>query len=255
MAPIRRYLRISKYTVLECRIYLENPSDIRWLLNARDAVLPRVFAAIRPLVLPKLREENERLFAKKKKGKPVKDVISEEEFEVALFLRESRTRHSLLTRHKEFEDEGGYAVGRGFGEGGGGSGSAAAGIMIESDDEESCLQMRDIPHATEDDDGAGAKRQRDDADGQSDDSPERQRTSKRRKDDGTLSRDADDGDDKKMRFRTNYEGFNIYGWVLCLLVTRKGDKTGTRAATAEPGRQVLMEEWISTQAQGDLPEE
>lgn len=76
MAPIRRYLRISKYTVLECRIYLENPSDIRWLLNARDAVLPRVFAAIRPLVLPKLREENERLFAKKK-GKPVKDVISE----------------------------------------------------------------------------------------------------------------------------------------------------------------------------------
>ncbi|GLA37245.1 hypothetical protein AnigIFM63309_004126 [Aspergillus niger] len=252
MAPIRRYLRISKYTVLECRIYLENPSDIRWLLNARDAVLPRVFAAIRPLVLPKLREENERLFAKKK-GKPVKDVISEEEFDVALFLRESRTRHSLLTRHKEFdEDEGGYAVGRGTGSGPGGAG---AGILIESDDEGEGLEMRDIPQATSDDDGAGAKRQRDDADGQSDDSPERQRTSKRRKDDGTLSRDADDGDDKKMRFRTNYEGFNIYGWVLCLLVTRKVDKTGTRAATAEPGRQVLMEEWISTQAQGDLPEE
>nr|XP_001391922.2 hypothetical protein ANI_1_1052064 [Aspergillus niger CBS 513.88] len=236
MAPIRRYLRISKYTVLECRIYLENPSDIRWLLNARDAVLPRVFAAIRPLVLPKLREENERLFAKKK-GKPVKDVISEEEFDVALFLRESRTRHSLLTRHKEFdEDEGGYAVGRGTGSGPGGAG---AGILIESDDEGEGLEMRDIPQATSDDDGAGAKRQRDDADGQSDDSPERQH----------------DGDDKKMRFRTNYEGFNIYGWVLCLLVTRKGDKTGTRAATAEPGRQVLMEEWISTQAQGDLPEE
>ncbi|GLB13962.1 hypothetical protein AtubIFM61612_001375 [Aspergillus tubingensis] len=256
MAPIRRYLRISKYTVLESRIYLENPSDIRWLLNARDAVLPRVFAAIRPLVLPKLREENERLFAKKK-GKPVKDVISEEEFEVALFLRESRTRHSLLTRHKEFgEEEGGYAVGRGVGGGSGsGSGAAGGGILIESDEEEG-LEMRDIPQASGDDDnGVGGKRQRDDADGQSDDSPERRRTSKRRKDDGTLSRDADDGDDKKMRFRTNYEGFNIYGWVLCLLVTRKGDKTGTRAAPAEPGRQVLMEEWISSQAQGDLPEE
>lgn len=76
MAPVRRYLRISKFSVLECRIYLENPSDSRWLLDSRDPVLPRIFAAIRPLVLPKLREENERLFARKK-GKPVKDVIAE----------------------------------------------------------------------------------------------------------------------------------------------------------------------------------
>lgn len=76
MAPIRRYLRISKYSVLECRIYLDNPSDSRWLLNPGDPVLPRVFAAIQPLVLPKLREENERLWSRKK-GKPVKDVIAE----------------------------------------------------------------------------------------------------------------------------------------------------------------------------------
>ena len=76
MPPIRRYLRISKYSVLESRIYLENPSDTRWLLNPRDPVLPRLFAAIRPLVVPKLREENERLFARKK-GHPVKDVIVE----------------------------------------------------------------------------------------------------------------------------------------------------------------------------------
>jgi hypothetical protein len=45
-------------------------------LNSRDPALPRVFEAIRPLVLPKLREENERLFMRKK-GKPVKDVIAE----------------------------------------------------------------------------------------------------------------------------------------------------------------------------------
>jgi len=76
MAPIRRYLRISKFSVLECRIYLEDPSDTRWLLDSRDPVLPRIFASIRPLVLPKLREENERLFARKK-GKPVKDVLAE----------------------------------------------------------------------------------------------------------------------------------------------------------------------------------
>ena len=76
MAPIRRYLRISNYSVLECRIYLENPSDTRWLLDFRDPVLPRIFTAIRPLVLPKLREENERRWSRKK-SKPVKDVISE----------------------------------------------------------------------------------------------------------------------------------------------------------------------------------
>lgn len=76
MPPIRRYLRISKYSVLECRIYLDTPSDTRWLVESRDPALPRIFSAIRPLVLPKLREENERVFARKK-TRPVKDVIAE----------------------------------------------------------------------------------------------------------------------------------------------------------------------------------
>jgi hypothetical protein len=63
---------------LECRIFLENPSDTRWLLDSsRDnAVLPRIFETIKPLVLPKLREENERALAKKKSN-PVKDVLVE----------------------------------------------------------------------------------------------------------------------------------------------------------------------------------
>ena len=76
MAPIRRYLRISKYSVLECRIYLDNPADTRWLLDPRDPVLRRIFTLIKPLVLPKLREENERAKARKKSN-PVKDVIAE----------------------------------------------------------------------------------------------------------------------------------------------------------------------------------
>lgn len=79
MAPIRRYLRISKYSVLECRIYLDNPSDSRWLLNPQDPILPRVFEVIRPLVLPKLREENERRWLRKK-SKATKDVIAEGNF-------------------------------------------------------------------------------------------------------------------------------------------------------------------------------
>lgn len=77
MAPVRRYLRISKHSVLECRIFLENPADeSRWLLRPKDPALPRVVEAIRPLVLPKLREENERAKGKGKKKNRVKDVVS-----------------------------------------------------------------------------------------------------------------------------------------------------------------------------------
>ena len=84
MAPIRRYLRITKYSVLEVRIYLDNPADAdSWLLKPNLSILPRVIEAVRPLVLPKLREENEN--AKKKSGKKkkgVRDVISQGGFDV-----------------------------------------------------------------------------------------------------------------------------------------------------------------------------
>ena len=83
MAPIRRYLRITKYSVLEVRIYLETPSLAdTWLLRSRDPALPRIIAAVRPLVLPKLREENERAQkgARGGKGKKgVRDVVSQGE--------------------------------------------------------------------------------------------------------------------------------------------------------------------------------
>lgn len=76
MAPIRRYLRITKYSVLECRIYLDNPALAQsWLLNPRNPILPQVIEAIRPLVIPKLREEKERSKKKSAKKKTIKDVI------------------------------------------------------------------------------------------------------------------------------------------------------------------------------------
>lgn len=257
MAPIRRYLRISKYTVLECRIYLDNPSDSRWLLDGRDPVLRRIFAAIRPLVPAKLREENERLFSRKK-GKPVKDVIAEgrlrlrwtwferwkkrtwltrdlaEDFEVSLFLRESRTRHSLLTRYKEFGDEPGQQATSAT------AGTAATGIVIDSDEED--VGLHDIPQASAEDDDTHCKRG---PEADEEDEP----ASKRQRNESPAT------EDKKLRFRTNYEGFNIFGWVLCLLVTRKGGRPGARMASSEPGHQPLLEEWISSQAPGDLDEE
>lgn len=78
MAPLRRYLRITKYSVLECRIYLDNPALAQsWLLNPRDPVLPRVIESVRPLVLPKLREERERSRKKSTKKRGIKDTITE----------------------------------------------------------------------------------------------------------------------------------------------------------------------------------
>ena len=79
MAPVRRYLRISKYSVLECRIYVDNPALVpSWLLHPRNPVLPRVMESVRPLVLPKLMEERERAKKKgtKKKG-AIRDVLVE----------------------------------------------------------------------------------------------------------------------------------------------------------------------------------
>ena len=78
MPPLRRYLRITPHSVLETRIYLDNPLDVsRWLLSTSNPALPRVLEAVRPLVLPKLREENEKAKKGKGKRKGVKDVVVE----------------------------------------------------------------------------------------------------------------------------------------------------------------------------------
>nr|GFD20653.1 hypothetical protein [Tanacetum cinerariifolium] len=92
MAPLRRYLRITKHSVLEVRIYLDRPADAEaWLLKRDNPALPRVIQAIRPLVLPKLREENERGKGRagiKAKKKGVKDVVVE-----------------VMTKQKMFKDK------------------------------------------------------------------------------------------------------------------------------------------------------
>lgn len=167
-----------------------------------------------------------------------------DDFEVALFLRESRTRHSLLSRHKTFEGAG-HPPGddthteRIINDSPDRKGTTRAEIVVESDSDD--VDIGDIPEATTNE-------------GDRDGSPDNERPSKRRKGkQPSRASDSELNEDKKLRFRTNYESFNIYGWVLCLLVTRKG--VVTQATPSEPNRQALMEEWISTQAPGDVDEE
>jgi hypothetical protein len=96
MAPLRRYLRITKHSVLEVRIYLDRPADAdAWLLKRDDPALPHVIQAVRPLVLPKLREENERGKGRggaKAKKKGVKDVVIEGQF-----IQNMPTKDALLS--------------------------------------------------------------------------------------------------------------------------------------------------------------
>lgn len=55
---------------------MDNPALAQsWLLNPRNPILPQVIEAIRPLVIPKLREEKERSRKKSAKKKTIKDVI------------------------------------------------------------------------------------------------------------------------------------------------------------------------------------
>lgn len=169
-----------------------------------------------------------------------------DEFEVAIFLRESRTRHSLLTRNKTFHgkenqdqdlrmelkpdhvsgDTTTNPVNSTDGE-----------IMIESDSEAD-LELHNIPES-EDEVALGKGRR----------SSKKSRTTRR---DQVPPEDTTGGDEKKLRFNTHYESFNIHGWVLCLLITRKGDKTRPSAGLSDSNRQPLMEEWISTQAQASV---
>lgn len=101
--------------------------------------------------------------------------------------------------------------------------------VIDSDSEPE-LDLRDIPEAT--DDGSASI-----------DQPSRKR--KRKASDLIQTGNTDE---KKLGFSTHYESFNISGWVLCLLISRKGDQARPDVATSEP-KQPLMEQWISTQAQ------
>jgi len=65
--------------------------------------------------------------------------------------------------------------------------------------------------------------------------------------------DHDANDDKKLAPRTTYEGFSIYGRVLCLVIKRKGLKDISITSKTASSQQ-MMETWVSTQvaAQADV---
>ncbi|MCJ1262353.1 hypothetical protein MMC22_002223 [Lobaria immixta] len=268
MPPLRRYLRITQYSVLECRIYLDNPADLhRWLLNANSPVLPRVIEAVRPLVLPKLREENARAKAGKGgKKKGWKDVVVEDDFEVAVFLTEVSARHAILRKEKRAKKEKprlGLKEGRLTGSGtrdmpveiGGDEGAE---LLREESQEESGLSLTDIPAAQEDgrdrdssqESGGDEQELFVSDESELEDSRARKPSRSRgRKPTPPVIDDAGEDDKKKMALNTTYDGFSIYGRILCLVVKRRGRAKGKELAGG--AGQAMMEEWIASTQMGE----
>ncbi|KAF1933824.1 uncharacterized protein M421DRAFT_51181 [Didymella exigua CBS 183.55] len=290
MAPLRRYLRITKHSVLEVRVYLDRPADAEaWLLKRDDPALPRVIQAIRPLVLPKLREENERGKVRagaKAKKKGVKDVVVEgrtclststtanftlDDFEVSIFLTELSSRHSVMTKQKMFQDKSRIQSNSGKLTSWLTTGTSdhpmvineleADPRVIEGDDDDA-VNLADIPEAPKR--STRAKRDRTeaekDAGSQANESDEEnlfipETTSKRSKTgaapaDAEVVEDESQDDKKKLGLNTSYEGFSIYGRILCLVVKRRGVRNAAGGATAPVSSQQMLENWVSTQAAG-----
>ena len=150
--------------------------------------------------------------------------ISLDDFEVSIFLTEINSRHSLLVKNKTFKQKAPIKSNSGNKL----TGSGRNRVTIRDEDEEDNVNLDDIP-AVEDID-----REDQDSNGPS-----------------NLDFGGVDDDKKKLGFNTTYEGFSIWGRVLCLFIERKGGP-GTKASGAQGNSQALMQDWIqATQEQKD----
>lgn len=113
--------------------------------------------------------------------------------------------------------------------------SASVPVEEGDDDEVTAINLQDVPEAEPEDSS------------NDDDAPRR---SKRKRAE-SVQQDNDMSEDKKLGFTTTYEGFSIWGWILCLLVARKN--RSEKRADAD-SNQALMEEWICTQAPQEYDE-
>lgn len=185
-----------------------------------------------------------------------------EDFEVSIFLTETDTRHSLLTKQKHLRDPHKEGLQSNSNKLTGGTTETAIevedapAIRMEESEEEG-FDLQDLPVAEEfplvedlsdagslfvddDEDNQTSKRPRagTDASGASGTSIEPQ--AKRKK--GAIEDEAGD-DKKKMAMSTTYEGFAMYGRVLCLVVKRKDVKGKAKERTEG---QAMMEDWIAS---------
>lgn len=128
-------------------------------------------------------------------------------------------------------------------------------VIAREESDENMLELKDIPlvEDVEDEEGFETMRTRpkrgrrqsddeDDGDGLFVDDEDEEPLPKRVKETTIVERDGQE-DKKKMAMDTSYDGFSIYGRVLCLVVKKRD--TG-KAKGRMSGGQAMMEEWITS---------
>lgn len=200
-----------------------------------------------------------------------------DDFEVSIFLTELSSRHSVMIKQKAFKDKPRIQSNSAKLTSWLTSGTSARPMLIneddaepivirEEDDDEEGVNLADIPEAVEQPRSArqstkAGHRGRVDQDITSDASASdsdssalfvpgqsKGRTSKvtsKESGDGDVGGPADDK--KKLSLNTSYEGFSIYGRILCLVVKRRGARSAGSSGSVVSSQQML-EDWVSTQA-------
>lgn len=181
-----------------------------------------------------------------------------DEFEVSIFLTELSTPHAILTRGRTFKgkkkrlgDKGEKMTGTReepleIADAGGGGGEDEDGPITirEESEEEERLTLGTIPAARHEGGGSGEE----DGGGEgrlpSNYNSTRESVDRPQAVKSEDGHDADADDKKKLAMDTRYEGFQIYGRILCLVVKRKARATG-QPLVGGVG-QAVMEEWISS---------
>jgi hypothetical protein len=194
-----------------------------------------------------------------------------DDFEVSIFLTETSTRHSLLTKQKHFRDI--NAVKPKAGATNDTAIEVDEGLSVETDvrilredTDDDMAGLRDIPTAEAIDvEKAASQRRRpkrrrvtgsdededvdslfvdhDDVDELEDDTQSAGDVAKSSRAIATGEEEHED-DKKKMVMNTSYDGFAIYGRVLCLVVKKRETRKGRQGAGS--GGQAMMEEWITS---------
>lgn len=176
-----------------------------------------------------------------------------DDFEVSIFLTETSTSHAMLTKQKTFTqkprlESNASKLTSYFGDNSENAihvhdDEEAPAVLLEEDADE--IKLGDIPEAAT---GNTNKRSRDNDEDEhifvQSEEDEEEEIQPRKKKSKVKDTAPDEDDKKKMGIKTAYEGFSIYGRILCLIVKRKGVKKNASGNTA--GSQML-ENWVSTQ--------
>jgi hypothetical protein len=185
-------------------------------------------------------------------------------------LTETSTRHSLLTKHKYFHEKGKGGLQSNSDKLTGntsavairvedGDESVGLPLILREDSDEDMVVLQDIPPAEEDDGNASEldtphrtkRRRRQPTEDGNDDEGENglfvnnddERPLPKRMKDTALAPEDGNEDKKKMAMNTSYDGFSIYGRVLCLVVKKSDTAKGKGVVS---GGQAMMEEWITS---------